>query len=61
MADPVPSYQTGDDQGPSIIAANVTVAVLATIGVILRFIARKVQRIGWGADDYLILGALVWM
>lgn len=47
------------DQGPGVIAACVTVAALATIGVCLRFIARRIGGTRYGADDYLILAALV--
>ncbi|MCJ1353417.1 MAG: hypothetical protein MMC33_003403 [Icmadophila ericetorum] len=45
-------------QGPDIIAANLTVAILATIGVALRFWARSISKTGFAADDYFILVAL---
>lgn len=44
------------NQGPGIIAANLTVAILATIAVALRFTAR--WKAGIKADDWLILAAL---
>ena len=47
------------NHGPGIIAANLVVAILATIAVALRFFARYIQKIGFEADDYLILFALV--
>ncbi|MCJ1331320.1 hypothetical protein MMC10_008009 [Thelotrema lepadinum] len=53
-----PALLSTDTQGPAIIAANLTVAILATIGVALRFIARYIHRAGFGADDWLILAAL---
>ena len=46
-------------QAPGIQAANLTVAILATISVALRFLARRLQRIALGLDDWLILAALV--
>ena len=54
-----PALLSTDTQGPAIIAANLTVAILATIGVALRFVARYIHRVGFGADDWLILAALV--
>ncbi|KAJ5735704.1 uncharacterized protein N7483_000829, partial [Penicillium malachiteum] len=46
------------DRGPGIIAGNLTVAILATIAVILRFIARSMKGCVFGLDDWLILLAL---
>lgn len=48
-----------EDQGPRIKAAQLTVALLASAGVVLRFWARYVQKAGYGLDDYFILVALV--
>lgn len=48
------------NHGPAIVAANLVVAILATIAVALRFLARYIQKIGFKSDDYLILLALVW-
>lgn len=50
-----------DNRGPGIVAANLVVAILATIAVALRFLARYVQKIGYKADDILILMALVML
>lgn len=47
------------NHGPGIVAANLVVAILATIAVALRFLARYIQKIGFESDDYLILLALV--
>ena len=55
---PTPA-QLAASQADGIIAGNVIVATLATIAVALRLLARQVQKIGFGADDYLILLALV--
>lgn len=51
--------QIAENQGPGIIAACLTVAVLATVAVVLRFLARTFQKVKIGVDDYLILLALV--
>ena len=48
-----------EDRGRSIVAGNIIVAVVATVAVGLRFLARRLQRISLGVDDYLILAALV--
>ena len=51
--------QLAENQGQGIIAACLTVAVLATVAVALRLLARKFQRVRIGTDDYLIMLALV--
>ena len=51
--------QSAGNQGPGIIAACLTVAVLATIAVALRLLARMFQKVRIGMDDYLIILALV--
>lgn len=45
----------------SIAAATCSVifAVLATMAVALRFYARRIQSLAYGADDYIVLLALV--
>ena len=56
---PAPAPAETGNHGPGIIAAVLVVAIFASIAVALRFIARYIQRIGYGADDILILLALV--
>ena len=51
--------QLAENQGPGIIAACLTVAVLATIAVALRLLSRVFQKVRIGMDDYLIILALV--
>ena len=51
--------EVAGNRGPSITAAVLVVAILASIAVALRFFARYIQKIGYGADDILILVALV--
>jgi hypothetical protein len=55
-------YQTEnirDDRGPSFVASVATVCVFATIAVVLRMGARLRTKVGWGADDYTIVVALL--
>lgn len=47
-----------DEQYKTIIATIVGV-ILANVGVVLRFVARRVGRVRLRPDDYLILVALV--
>ena len=58
LAPPTPAEMAAN-RGPSIVAANLVVAILATVAVALRFLARHVQKIDYKADDILILLALV--
>lgn len=40
-------------------AGTITVLVLAWTFTILRFIARRLRRVGLGTDDYLLIASLV--
>ena len=61
MSPQTPPTQAGSagNQGPRIIAANMVVAILASVAVSLRFVARRIQKIGYRLDDVSILMALV--
>ncbi|KAL8955727.1 MAG: hypothetical protein Q9193_006528, partial [Seirophora villosa] len=48
------------DRGPEFVAAVTVLLVLATVAVVLRFLARSVGRSRYGWDDWLMLCALVW-
>lgn len=48
-----------DDRNPGFIASVSVVAALASIAVILRLLARRWTKVGWAADDYTIVVALV--
>ena len=48
-----------DNQQPNLIATITLCLALPCIAVILRFIARRRNRAGYKADDWLILLALV--
>lgn len=48
-----------ENQGPRITAAELTVTIIATVAVAMRFLSRRVQRAQYGLDDWLILAALV--
>lgn len=41
------------------VAIGILMAVLSTIAVGLRFLARRNRKVGYGADDWTILVALV--
>lgn len=49
----------GKDRGPEFNGAVTVILILATLTVILRFIARRVSRSPYGYDDWLVLVALV--
>ena len=59
IMDSIPHAYDPGDKGPSIIAGNITVIVLATVAVALRIISRRMQRLPLQADDFLIFLALV--
>ena len=59
MASPQTDPNLAGNQGPGIVVANLIVAVLAGVAVVLRFLARRVQGLSLQADDYLIFLALV--
>ncbi|KAL8841867.1 MAG: hypothetical protein Q9170_000740 [Blastenia crenularia] len=65
MAGMTPSeilYQTEhiqDDRSPDVIGASVTMAILATAAVTLRFVCRKQMKVAISYDDYFMLVALV--
>ena len=48
-----------ESQAKNVLAGNLSVAMIATIAVALRLLARRVQEVTLGYDDYLILIALV--
>ena len=43
----------------AVIIVPIPVTIMAIAAVVLRFTARRMQRVHLGADDYTILGALV--
>jgi len=48
-----------DNAVPNVIATNAACLSLAAIAVALRFICRRLKRIKYEADDWLILAGLV--
>lgn len=60
LTDEEAAYQLAhlsDSKAPSIIASVVVLAVLATIAIGLRLLIRWRTKVGYGADDYLIIVA----
>ena len=49
----------GTNQRLAVIIVPIPMTILAITAVVLRFTARRMQRVHLGADDYTILGALV--
>ncbi|THV43675.1 hypothetical protein BGAL_1167g00010 [Botrytis galanthina] len=52
-----PAY-LAEDKSSHLVITNSIFFGLATITVLLRFVARKLKSISWGVDDYLIALAL---
>ena len=48
-----------ENQGPEVVAVVTILTAFATIAFILRVIARKLTKLNFGADDWLIALALV--
>lgn len=48
-----------DDRAPGVIASQVICFTLACAAVLLRWISRRMCKAGIGADDYMIVVALV--
>ena len=48
-----------DDKIPNIIAANAICFPIACIAVLLRFVSRRMSKIKYEADDWLIIAGLV--
>lgn len=48
-----------DDKAPAIIAGSILLITFATIIVVLRLVARRINAASWQADDYSIVVALV--
>ena len=53
-----PAFLKEDLKAEIYIVCSI-LSVLATIAVFARFAARKVRKVGWEADDWLTLLALV--
>ena len=56
---PYPGLNVNDSQGPRIIGTSVTLIVISTLALVLRFVARHLSRAGLWWDDWTILAALV--
>ena len=56
---PYPGLNLDDSQGPRVIATSIVLMILASLAVVLRFIARHLSRAGLWWDDWTVLAALV--
>ena len=53
------SWLRENPAGVVVIATTWPICAVATLIVVLRFYARKLKRVGYGADDYLMVIGLV--
>ena len=49
-----------DNKSPTVIAGSIILIATATLAVILRLVSRRFRRLQLGADDYMIILALVF-
>lgn len=47
------------DRGPALTASSIVFIAAATIAVALRLVARRLKKLSWAADDYLVVVALL--
>ncbi|KAF7117557.1 hypothetical protein CNMCM5793_006609 [Aspergillus hiratsukae] len=56
-----PAY-LAEDRRPALLSVAITFLVLSTSAVILRFVSRRIGRVGWHHDDiYIILGWIFYV
>ena len=48
------------DRGPALIAGSIVLIAAASIAVTLRLVSRRLKRLSWAGDDYLIVVALTF-
>ncbi|KAL8852978.1 MAG: hypothetical protein Q9221_002126 [Calogaya cf. arnoldii] len=53
------AQHSSDDRSSEVVTTAVALAIISTVAVALRFMARKHQKISLSWDDYLVLAALV--
>ena len=51
--------ETQNRRGVELLVIAVVILLLATLAVALRFVSRRIKRVRWAADDYMIIVALV--
>jgi len=49
-----------EDKSPTVVAGSIILIVTATLAVTLRLISRRFRRLALGADDYMIVLALMF-
>ena len=55
----VRKIETQNNRGVELLVIAVVILSLATLAVALRFVSRRIKRVRWAADDYMIIVALV--
>lgn len=56
---PPPGINLKADKGPHVIGAGITLIILPTLFVILRFVSRGIARAGLWWDDLLVVVSLL--
>lgn len=59
MVSPAPQDGLHANRGFRVLVANIVLALLATLAVVLRVVAGRLKRVALGADDIAIIIALV--
>ena len=59
LPSPPPDVDLQDTQVPRILGVNIATFILAVIAISLRFIARRLTRLPYWWDDWLMLPAIV--
>ncbi|KAL8646782.1 MAG: hypothetical protein Q9226_006714 [Calogaya cf. arnoldii] len=54
------AQHSSDDRSSEVVTTAVVLAIISTVAVALRFMARKHQKISLSWDDYLVLAALIF-
>ena len=60
MATPVPNVNLHESEQDVTLKATIPFAVIAVISVVCRFIARRIQKLNFEFDDYMIVAGLIF-
>lgn len=55
---PGPNVNDHSDRGPALVAGSIVLIAAASTAVTLRLVSRRLKRLSWAADDYLVVVAL---
>lgn len=54
-----PAVNLSDNKGPLVLRSIYPCAAVATLAVVARFASRRLMRVQWASDDYMLLVCLV--